>query len=176
MRYNTKQTVVLCIMDGWGINKEKDFNAVALAKTPNFDYLTKNYPFSTLDASGEEVGLPAGQVGNSEVGHMNLGAGRIVLQTLPKINEAFKKNKIRFNENFKNFISKHKKGKNIHLLGLCSDGGVHSHLNHLILISELLNKIFLDDKAIPFEFLIVLHATTFVLYFFKIKFLTKKYC
>ena len=140
MKKRKNKTTVLCIMDGWGINKEKDFNAVALAKTPNFDYLTKNFPCSTLDASGEEVGLPAGQVGNSEVGHMNLGSGRIVLQTLPKINEAFKKDKIRFNENFKNFITKHKKGKNIHLLGLCSDGGVHSHLNHLISISELLFK------------------------------------
>ena len=140
MKKRKNKTTVLCIMDGWGINKEKDFNAVALAKTPNFDYLTKNFPCSTLDASGEEVGLPAGQVGNSEVGHMNLGSGRIVLQTLPKINEAFKKDKIRFNENFKDFITKHKKGKNVHLLGLCSDGGVHSHLNHLISMSELLFK------------------------------------
>ena len=76
-------------MDGWGINKSSENNAVALAKTPNVDFLTKTFPYSTLDASGEDVGLPKGQVGNSEVGHMNLGSGRVVLQTLPKINKAF---------------------------------------------------------------------------------------
>ena len=81
MRNNTKQRIVLCIMDGWGINKNSNHNAVALAKTPNVDYLTNTYPYSTLEASGEHVGLPKGQVGNSEVGHMNLGSGRVVIQT-----------------------------------------------------------------------------------------------
>ena len=82
-------------MDGWGINKESMHNAVALANTPNFDYLINSYPNSTLDASGEHVGLPKGQVGNSEVGHMNLGAGRIVYQDLAKINISIEQNKFK---------------------------------------------------------------------------------
>lgn len=135
-----KQAVVLCIMDGWGINEKSEYNAVALANTPNVDYLTNNYPHSTLEASGEYVGLPIGQVGNSEVGHMNLGSGRVVVQTLPKINNAFKNDEIRQNKNFIKFIYQHKKEKNIHLLGLCSDGGVHSHIDHIIEISKLLEE------------------------------------
>ena len=73
MNKTQNKPVVLCIMDGWGIDQKSEFNAVELAQTPNFDYLSKNYPYATLDASGEAVGLPKGQVGNSEVGHMNLG-------------------------------------------------------------------------------------------------------
>ncbi len=140
MNDNKNRPVVLCIMDGWGIDKESDFNAVTLAKTPNVNYLSKKYPYSTLEASGEHVGLPPGQVGNSEVGHMNLGSGRVVLQTLPRINKAFANNKISENKNFQNFLSKHKKNKTVHLLGLCSDGGVHSHSDHIIAMSKLLHK------------------------------------
>ena len=103
MRKNTKQRVVLCIMDGWGINKNSNHNAVALAKTPNVDYLTNTYPYSTLEASGEHVGLPMDQVGNSEVGHMNLGSGRVVTQTLPRINNAFKNNEIRLEFNTQSY-------------------------------------------------------------------------
>ena len=127
-------------MDGWGINKDPKNNAVALANTPNLDFLTKNFSYATLDASGEDVGLPTGQVGNSEVGHMNLGSGRVVLQTLPKINKAFANNEIEKNKNFQNFLSNHNKNKTVHLLGLCSDGGVHSHSNHILEISKLLEK------------------------------------
>jgi 2,3-bisphosphoglycerate-independent phosphoglycerate mutase len=139
---NIKRTkpVVLCIMDGWGLDKKSEFNAVEKAKTPNFDYLCENYPYSTLEASGEAVGLPIGQVGNSEVGHMNLGSGRVVLQTLPKINKAFRDNKIKSNKNFQNFISKHNKNNTVHLLGLCSDGGVHSHSDHIIEMAKLLEE------------------------------------
>ena len=140
MSNNKEQTVVLCIMDGWGINKNNDHNAVALANTPNVDHLTNTYPHSTLDASGEHVGLPLGQVGNSEVGHMNLGSGRVIVQTLPKINNAFKNDEIRHHKNFVKFISQHKKEKTVHLLALCSDGGVHSHLDHIIEISKLLDE------------------------------------
>ena len=111
MNNNKNKPVVLCIMDGWGINQSSDFNAVALAKTPNVDYFSKIYPYSTLDASGEHVGLPKGQVGNSEVGHMNLGSGRVILQTLPKINKAFANNEINNNENFQKFLMKHNKNK-----------------------------------------------------------------
>ena len=140
MKDKRKKPIVLCIMDGWGINENSENNAVALAKTPNVDLLTKTFPYSTLDASGEDVGLPKGQVGNSEVGHMNLGSGRVVLQTLPKINKAFANHEIEKNINFQNFLSNHNKNKTIHLLGLCSDGGVHSHSSHMIEISKLLEK------------------------------------
>lgn len=140
MNKTQNKPVVLCIMDGWGIDKKSEFNAVELAQTPNFDYLSKNYPYSTLDASGEAVGLPKGQVGNSEVGHMNLGSGRVVLQTLPKIDRAFSDDQIKTNKNFQNFLSNHKKDKTVHLLGLCSDGGVHSHCNHIIGMAKLLHE------------------------------------
>jgi len=140
MSEKPKKPIVLCIMDGWGINKSSENNAVALAKTPNVDFLTKTFPYSTLDASGEDVGLPTGQVGNSEVGHMNLGSGRVVLQTLPKINKAFANNEIINNNNFQNFLLNHNKNKTVHLLGLCSDGGVHSHSSHIIEMSKLLEK------------------------------------
>ncbi len=140
MENKQKKPIVLCIMDGWGINENTANNAVALAKTPNVDFLTKTFPYSTLDASGQDVGLPIGQVGNSEVGHMNLGSGRVVLQTLPKINKAFDNNEIEKNKNFQNFISNHNKNKTVHLLGLCSDGGVHSHSCHMIEMSKLLKK------------------------------------
>ena len=140
MKDKQKKPIVLCIMDGWGINENSEYNAVALANTPNVDFLTKTFPYSTLDASGEDVGLPIGQVGNSEVGHMNLGSGRVVLQTLPKINKAFANNKIEKNINFQNFLSNHNKNKIVHLLGLCSDGGVHSHFSHIIEMSKLLDK------------------------------------
>ena len=82
--------VVLCIMDGWGHRNTNQNNAIALAKTPVFDHLLESQPYTFLDASGKDVGLPEGQVGNSEVGHMNIGAGRIVKQILPRINEATK--------------------------------------------------------------------------------------
>ena len=140
MKDKQKKPIVLCIMDGWGINENSEYNAVALANTPNVDFLTKTFPYSTLDASGEDVGLPIGQVGNSEVGHMNLGSGRVVLQTLPKINKAFANNKIEKNTNFQNFLFNHNKNKIVHLLGLCSDGGVHSHFSHIIEMSKLLDK------------------------------------
>ncbi len=132
--------IVLCIMDGWGLRKSKDNNAVALANTPNYDYFSKNFSFSKLTASGKDVGLPAGQIGNSEVGHTNLGCGRIVLQSLPKINSAFKNKEIVKNKSLLSFIKKHKKNNTIHLIGLCSSGGVHSHKNHLIEISKILVK------------------------------------
>ena len=81
-------------MDGWGLRDQKNCNSVKLAETPNFDKFFKSYPSCKLEASGEYVGLPANQIGNSEVGHMNIGSGRVVLQSLPRINEAFKDNKV----------------------------------------------------------------------------------
>ena len=135
--------VVLCIMDGWGLRKNKNNNAIALANTPNYDNFIKNFSSSTLDASGKDVGLPSGQIGNSEVGHINLGCGRIILQSLPKINLGFKNKEIENNKSLNSFIKKHNKNAVVHLMGLCSSGGVHSHKNHLIEMSKILirNKI-----------------------------------
>ena len=140
MENKKRAPIILCIMDGWGINKDINHNAVAQAETPNVDNLSKTYPFSTLEASGEYVGLPVYQVGNSEVGHMNLGSGRVVIQTLPRINQAFENNEIKLNKNFNEFTNIHNQNNTVHLLGLCSDGGVHSHMNHIISISKLLDK------------------------------------
>ena len=136
----SNKPVVLCIMDGWGLNHKKKNNAVALAKKPNYDYFLNNFPNSKLQASGRFVGLPEGQIGNSEVGHMNLGSGRVILQSLPKINFAFKQKTIEKNKNFVQFLKNHPDNKTIHVLGLFSDGGVHSHKDHIIEISKLLSK------------------------------------
>ena len=125
--------VVLCILDGWGLSKDKNSNAPALAKTPNFDHLWSTCPKTTLLTHGIDVGLPHGQMGNSEVGHMNIGAGRIVSMDLGQIdleieNKNFFKNEILLNQ-IK--IIKNKRGR-AHLMSLLSDGGVHGHLNHLL--------------------------------------------
>ena len=125
--------VVLCILDGWGLSKDKISNAPALAKTPNFDHLWKTCPKTTLLAHGLDVGLPKGQMGNSEVGHMNIGAGRIISMDLGQIDlEIENKNFLR-NEALLNHIQDIKKNNGRgHLMGLFSNGGVHGHINHLI--------------------------------------------
>ena len=124
--------VILIILDGWGIAKDKSVSAVDAAKTPFIDGLLKKYPNSTLDASGLAVGLPDGQMGNSEVGHMNIGAGRVVYQDLVKVSNAIDDGSIAENDTLKKAISyATSKSKPIHLIGLLSDGGVHSHINHL---------------------------------------------
>ncbi len=120
------------ILDGWGIAKNKSVSAIDAANTPFVDGLYKKYPHSTLEASGLAVGLPEGQMGNSEVGHMNIGAGRVVYQDLVKINKAVEDGSIEQNEGIKNafeFAKQH--NKDVHFIGLVSDGGVHSHINHL---------------------------------------------
>ncbi|MCF6361517.1 MAG: 2,3-bisphosphoglycerate-independent phosphoglycerate mutase [Cyclobacteriaceae bacterium] len=124
--------VLLMILDGWGIAKNKSVSAIDAANTPFVDGLYKKYPHSTLEASGLAVGLPEGQMGNSEVGHMNIGAGRVVYQDLVKINKAVEDGSIEQNEGIKNafeFAKQH--NKDVHFIGLVSDGGVHSHINHL---------------------------------------------
>ena len=133
--------LLLCIMDGCGI-KDSDYgNAFVQASTPNFDYLLKNYPNCKIDASGKSVGLPAGQMGNSEVGHMNIGAGRIVYQALELINNAIEEETFYQNEGLLEVIN-HTKNNNskLHLVGLISDGGVHSHINHLLALLEMCKK------------------------------------
>jgi 2,3-bisphosphoglycerate-independent phosphoglycerate mutase len=129
--------VVLIIRDGWGINPhgkegaEADGNATLLAHTPFHDQLYQTYPMSRLSASGMDVGLPEGQMGNSEVGHLNLGAGRVVYQDLTRINKAIKDGELEQNPVLAEAFSKAKQSR-LHFLGLVSDGGVHSHQDHLV--------------------------------------------
>ena len=134
---------LLMILDGWGKTLDPNVSAISKAKTPFIDSLYKEYSNSELFTHGEHVGLPEGQMGNSEVGHMNLGAGRIVYQDLAKINNAIKKDNLK-KERILIETYKHAKetNKKIHFLGLLSDGGVHSHIDHLI---ELL-KIAKNEK------------------------------
>jgi len=124
--------VILMILDGWGIATKPEVSAIDQANTPFVDSLYGKYAHSRLNASGMAVGLPEGQMGNSEVGHMNIGAGRVVYQDLVKINLAVEKNELEKNEVYRSAIEYAKnKNKNLHLIGLVSDGGVHSHINHL---------------------------------------------
>ena len=130
--------VILIIMDGWGIGKKKESDAIQNSNTPFVSSLYKKYPNTTLVTCGEAVGLPAGQMGNSEVGHLNLGAGRIVYQELERINVAIKNGEFQKNDillNSLNYVKENK--KSLHLMGLVSDGGVHSHINHLKAITTL---------------------------------------
>ena len=133
--------VCLIIMDGYGLDKPSQINAVSIAKKPNLDRIFKEYGYKTLGASGEYVGLPDGQMGNSEVGHMNIGAGRIVWQSLSRINNAIKSGEFNNNEAINEAIDNAlKNGKKFHIFGLCSDGGVHSHVNHIIAIANLAHQ------------------------------------
>ncbi len=123
---------ILLILDGWGYGKHDKSDAVSVAETPFFDHLIQTYPNSKLQASGEAVGLPAGQMGNSEVGHMNLGAGRVIYQELGRINKAVKESTlIKHPVLVKAFNYANKANKNVHFIGLLSNGGVHSHIDHL---------------------------------------------
>ncbi|RED51272.1 2,3-bisphosphoglycerate-independent phosphoglycerate mutase [Aestuariispira insulae] len=131
--------VMLCILDGWGDRQDRHNNAVALANTPNWDRLAAHCPKAQLQASETFVGLPKGQMGNSEVGHMNLGAGRVVLQDLPRIDDAFERGVVADNPNMAAFVTKLKAtGGAAHLLGLLSPGGVHSHQDHMAKLANLL--------------------------------------
>ncbi|TSC95730.1 MAG: 2,3-bisphosphoglycerate-independent phosphoglycerate mutase [Parcubacteria group bacterium Athens1014_10] len=133
--------VALLILDGWGIAPPSKSNAIDLANTPNFDYLTKNYLSLSLQASGEAVGLPWGERGNSEVGHSNIGAGKIIYQTLPKINKTIWEGTFFKNETFLKAIEHSKINKSkLHLIGLISYGGIHSYIDHLYALLELAKK------------------------------------
>ncbi|MEW5706554.1 MAG: 2,3-bisphosphoglycerate-independent phosphoglycerate mutase [Actinomycetota bacterium] len=151
--------VILCVLDGWGENPDKVGNAIETANTPNLDRYRIEFPFTTLGAAGEAVGLPEGQMGNSEVGHLNLGAGRIVYQEITRISKS-----IREGDFFKNkalieaMEQANKKGAAVHLMGLLSDGGVHSHIEHLFAlinlakmqgIKRLYIHAFLDGRDVP---------------------------
>lgn len=154
-----RSPTVLIILDGFGYNEKLAHNAIANANTPQWDNWWKNYPHITLDASGEAVGLPNGQMGNSEVGHMHIGAGRVILQNYTQINTAIQNNDFDNNPVFIDAIKKMQKNNHaIHVMGLLSAGGVHSHENHLFAFLRLcakynFNKIylhlFLDGRDVP---------------------------
>lgn len=130
--------VLLCILDGFGVKRGGAHDAISVAKTPVFDELFKTCPNSAIETSGLAVGLPDGQMGNSEVGHMNIGGGRIVMQTLPKIDAAIQSGELAKHKVIKEQIETLKKtGGSLHLMGLVSDGGVHAHQNHIIYLSNL---------------------------------------
>ncbi|WP_353280944.1 2,3-bisphosphoglycerate-independent phosphoglycerate mutase [Wolbachia endosymbiont (group B) of Cyclophora punctaria] len=143
------KSVVLCILDGWGNGIENNkYNAISNANLPCWQYISSNYPKCSLSACGTDVGLPDGQIGNSEVGHMNIGSGRVVMQSLQRINQEIET--IENNANLQNFINDLKSKNGIcHIMGLISDGGVHSHQKH---ISSLANKI--SQRGIK----VVIHA------------------
>jgi len=133
--------LVLCILDGCGIREETDGNAFKNANKPTFDYLWKTYPHSLLEASGPFVGLPDGQMGTSEVGHMNLGSGRVALQPLQAITKSIDDGTLFKNENVLEVLNHVKNNNsNLHIMGLLSDGGVHSHINHLLALLDMCKK------------------------------------
>jgi len=140
--------VALLILDGWGIGKKDKSDAIFNAKTPFIDSL-ESKPHATLKTFGENVGLPDGQMGNSEVGHMNIGAGRVVWQMLVRINKAFRDKEVIKLDAFQNILSlaKDNPKRKIHLLGLVSDGGVHSSIDHLLALTELFQELGLDDRV-----------------------------
>jgi 2,3-bisphosphoglycerate-independent phosphoglycerate mutase len=130
--------VVLVILDGWGYRPDIEGNAIAQAKTPNIDSLWAVYPHTLIDTSGRAVGLPDGQMGNSEVGHLNIGAGRVVPQELVRISDAVKDGSILENPALRKVCQAVNQSQSkLHLIGLCSDGGVHSHIDHLIGLLQL---------------------------------------
>lgn len=151
--------IALIILDGWGVSSPSEGNAITLANTPNIDKYLQQFPHTVLKASGEDVGLPAGQMGNSEVGHLNIGAGRIVYQELTRISRAIRDGSFFKNEELLAAVNFAKKNNGaLHLMGLLSDGGVHSHIEHLFGLLELakrekLNQVyihaFLDGRDVP---------------------------
>lgn len=154
-----RKPLMLIILDGWGISQEKEGNAEAQAKTPYYDTLLDTYPHTRLGASGEDVGLPEGQMGNSEVGHLNIGAGRIVYQEFTRISKAIREGDFFRNETLLEALDAvREKETALHLIGLLSDGGVHSHITHLYALLEMarqrgLKRVYvhavLDGRDVP---------------------------
>ena len=139
MAYNNLP-LVFCILDGWGCSIGNEYDAIHVANTPCWDNLLKLYPNCKLSASGKNVGLPEGQMGNSEVGHMTIGAGRIIEQDLTRINRVISSNELAKNIILQDFISCLKKQKGVcHIMGLLSDGGVHSHYSHIIALAKIIS-------------------------------------
>src|SRR5947199_2841248 len=143
--------LVLCILDGFGERAEREANAIKLAKTPTLDLLA-TYPHTSIGTSGPDVGLPIGQMGNSEVGHLNIGAGRLVLQDLPRIGDAIASGEIAHAPALTDLIARlRRSGGTCHLLGLISPGGVHSHQDHAAALARIL-----ADARVP----VAVHAFT----------------
>lgn len=143
------KVTALIILDGWGLGNDYEGNAIKRAKTPNFDVLMRKYPNTVLSASGYDVGLPKGQMGNSEVGHLNIGAGRIVYQDFTRITKAIEEGEIDNNEAIKSAFDYVKQNNStLHFIGLLSNGGVHSHNTHLYSLMELAKKNDVKDVAI----------------------------
>ena len=135
----SKKPVLLCILDGWGYREDQTDNAIARGNTPNWDQFVSTRPMSLLGTSGLDVGLPDGQMGNSEVGHMTIGSGRVILQDLPRINSAIEDGSLAQNKILTSLIEKLKKtGGTCHIAGLLSPGGVHSHQNHIIALAQII--------------------------------------
>lgn len=136
-----KKPTALIILDGWGVSSSNFGDAIKLSNTPVFDNLVSKFPNTLVNTSGLEVGLPEGQMGNSEVGHLNIGAGRVVYQELTRITKSIKDGDFFDNEELKSaFENAKKNNKSVHLMGLLSDGGVHSHINHLKGLIDLAKK------------------------------------
>lgn len=130
--------LILIILDGWGLSPEREGNAIALARTPTMDALYQRYPWTTLQTSGEEVGLPRGLMGNSEVGHLNIGAGRVVYQDILRISKSIESGELFGNPALTEAVDRARRGgRRLHLLGLLSDGGVHSTLEHMAALLRL---------------------------------------
>ena len=146
--------VVLTILDGWGVAPDSDGNAITRAKLPNYTKLLKNYPAMTLAVAGPEVGLLFGQMGNSEVGHLNIGAGRIYYQACPRVNQLIESDAFFSTPAFLDAIKQVKKNKSqLHLMGLVSSGNVHASLDHLLALLELCRREGLKDKVFIHAFL-----------------------
>ncbi|MEO0339535.1 MAG: 2,3-bisphosphoglycerate-independent phosphoglycerate mutase [Bacteroidota bacterium] len=142
----TNKRTILAILDGWGLGQNRKSDAIAQADTSFVDSLLENYPNSELITYGEEVGLPDGQMGNSEVGHLNIGAGRIVYQELARINKAIRERTLHQNEKLLAALQTAKaKQQKVHFIGLVSDGGVHSHINHLKAMLDICEEQGLED-------------------------------
>lgn len=156
---NRRQPVALLILDGWGLGQASSTNAISNANTPNIRKLAKEYPVTALECSGEAVGLPEGQMGNSEVGHLNIGAGRVVYQELTRISREIRRGNFFANDEFTALLNSLHRNKGVlHLMGLLSDGGVHSHIEHLYALLHMakqagLSRVyihaFLDGRDVP---------------------------
>src|SRR4051812_26734981 len=141
-----KKPLVLTILDGWGYSPATEANAVALARKPTYDHLLAKFPHTLINTSGPSVGLPEGQMGNSEVGHMNMGAGRVIHMDVTRIDMMISSGELTSNPALQ--LAMKAEGHRLHLMGLCSDGGVHAQLSHLFALLEMAQSYGLKDVYI----------------------------
>src|SRR5579863_1012289 len=136
--------IVLTVLDGWGYRPESQGNAIALARKPTYDALLKKFPYTLIHTSGPYVGLPEGQMGNSEVGHLNIGAGRIVHMDITRIDQLIASQQLQSVPLFQQAMQRGRQ-RQLHLMGLLSDGGVHSHIQHLFALLEMAKQQKVED-------------------------------